>query len=327
MAINVSQSFHRTSANPVDDTLTLTKAQMLTVNDNLMPAKYLTVCQDDGFIYLYDKSATPNGTTGKFTKFEGGGSVDISKLYSTDDTAETALADSDYIPFYDASASGKRKSLWSNIKSVLKTYFDTLYSTVKTSESGASGGTTLSLVTTGEKYNNETNIQWYATSSTAASTTAKTATLSRGTFTLVAGAKVAVKFTYSNTASTPTLNIGSTGAKNIRYYSGDNVIASPTKWWKAGETVTFIYDGSQYLMQPSYSIGCSYTVQTKTLAANATSCTFTGLPTSGNYMISLYTSDPTRTYTGVSQPASGQATYYFTAVSTAMTLYLKIEEV
>ena len=73
--INVSQSFHRTSANAVDDTLTLTKAEMLAVNDNLMPSKYLTVCQDDGYIYLYDKSATPNGTTGKFTKFEGGSGV------------------------------------------------------------------------------------------------------------------------------------------------------------------------------------------------------------------------------------------------------------
>lgn len=73
MAINVSQAFHRTSANPVDESMALTKAQMLTVNDNLMPDKYLTVCQDDGFIYLYDKSATPSVTTGKFTKFEGGG--------------------------------------------------------------------------------------------------------------------------------------------------------------------------------------------------------------------------------------------------------------
>lgn len=73
MSINVSQSFHRTSANAVDDTLTLTKAQMLAVNDNLMPSKYLTICQEDGQIYLYDKSATPSVETGKFTKFEGGG--------------------------------------------------------------------------------------------------------------------------------------------------------------------------------------------------------------------------------------------------------------
>jgi len=75
MAINVSQAFHRTSANPVDESMALTKAQMLAVNDNLMPAYYLTICQDDGFIYLYDKTATPSGTTGKFTKFEGGGSA------------------------------------------------------------------------------------------------------------------------------------------------------------------------------------------------------------------------------------------------------------
>lgn len=79
MAINISQAFHRTSANPIDDTLALTKAEMLNVNDNLMPSKYLTVCQDDGQIYLYDKSATPSVETGKFVLFEagGGGSVPI----------------------------------------------------------------------------------------------------------------------------------------------------------------------------------------------------------------------------------------------------------
>lgn len=52
------------------------------------------------------------------------------KAYQTDDTAETTIADTDYVPFYDTSATAKRKSLWSNIKSVLKTYFDTLYATI-----------------------------------------------------------------------------------------------------------------------------------------------------------------------------------------------------
>ena len=73
MAIKVSQAFQRTSANAIDESLTLTKAQMLTVNDNLMPAYYFTICQDDGEIYLYDKSATASASTGKFKKFEGGG--------------------------------------------------------------------------------------------------------------------------------------------------------------------------------------------------------------------------------------------------------------
>lgn len=65
---------------------------------------------------------------------------DTSTCYQTGDTAETALADGDYIPFYDTSASGKRKSLWSNIKSVLKTYFDTLYSAKATSKGSATKG-------------------------------------------------------------------------------------------------------------------------------------------------------------------------------------------
>lgn len=73
MAINVSQAFHRTSANSIDDTLTLTKAQMLAVNDNLMPSFYFTIGQDDGFLYLYAKSNEVDVETGKFRKFEGGG--------------------------------------------------------------------------------------------------------------------------------------------------------------------------------------------------------------------------------------------------------------
>ena len=72
MAISVSQPFHRTSANPIDETMALTKAQMLLVNDNLMPQYYLTICQDDGAIYLYDKSATPSEECGKFHKLEAG---------------------------------------------------------------------------------------------------------------------------------------------------------------------------------------------------------------------------------------------------------------
>ena len=81
MSINVSQAFHRTSANPIDETLTLSKAEMLTVNDNLMPAYYFTVCQDDGALYLYDKSATASATTGKFKKYEGGGGGGVVEGY------------------------------------------------------------------------------------------------------------------------------------------------------------------------------------------------------------------------------------------------------
>ena len=96
MAINVSQPFHRTSANAVDDTLTLTKAEMKTVNDNLMPSKYLTVCQDDGLIYLYDKSNTVDSTTGKFRVFESGGGG-----HEIEDDSGTALTQRETMQFGD----------------------------------------------------------------------------------------------------------------------------------------------------------------------------------------------------------------------------------
>lgn len=79
MAINVSQPFHRTSAGPIDDSLNLSKAQMLAVNDNLMPSKWFTVCADDGQFYLYDKSNEPDEETGKFRLYQSG------KTYSSGD--------------------------------------------------------------------------------------------------------------------------------------------------------------------------------------------------------------------------------------------------
>ena len=55
---------------------------------------------------------------------------DISNCYQTTDTAETDIQDADYFPFYDTSATAKRKTLWSNIKAKLKAYFDTVYATL-----------------------------------------------------------------------------------------------------------------------------------------------------------------------------------------------------
>lgn len=40
--------------------------------------------------------------------------------YSPNDTAETDIANGDYFPFYDTSASGKRKTLWSTIVSAIR---------------------------------------------------------------------------------------------------------------------------------------------------------------------------------------------------------------
>ena len=89
----------------------------------------------------------------------------------------------------------------------------------------------------------------YATSGTAAGTAAKVATLSSGSITLKAGVTVAVRFTYANTAASPTLNVNGTGAKAI-YTQGVRYA-----YWSANQTVLFTYDGSYWRVasEPVYA--------------------------------------------------------------------------
>lgn len=88
------------------------------------------------------------------------------------------------------------------------------------------------------------NAPKYGTSSSSASTTAKTASTTNGDFNLHTGSVVRVKFTYTNTATTPTLNVDSTGAHNIKAYN----TTKPDVYWKAGDVVEFTYDGSNFIM-------------------------------------------------------------------------------
>ena len=82
----------------------------------------------------------------------------------------------------------------------------------------------------------------FGTCSTAAGTAAKTVTLTAGTFALETGARVLVKFTVTNTAASPTLNVGGTGAKAIQY-RGSAITAG---YLAANRTYEFVYDGTNY---------------------------------------------------------------------------------
>ena len=86
---------------------------------------------------------------------------------------------------------------------------------------------------------------WYGTSSTGATTQAKTVTCSG--FTLETGAIVCVTFTNANTYASAkiTLNVNSTGAKDV-YYNNAVTSSTNTLLWKAGETVIFVYSGSYF---------------------------------------------------------------------------------
>ena len=103
----------------------------------------------------------------------------------------------------------------------------------------ANGNLSVNVPWTDTTYTQEKLGQGYATCSTAAATAAKAATLSN--YNLVKGGVVPVKFENAVPASA-TLNVNSKGAKDI-YFKGAAITANIIQ---AGDTATFIYDGSKY---------------------------------------------------------------------------------
>lgn len=84
----------------------------------------------------------------------------------------------------------------------------------------------------------------YGTCSTGASTATKEVSITSGTFSLEAGARVTVNFTNANTASSPKLKVGSTTAKDIKH-NGTAIGSGETKDLLNG-VCDFIYDGSYW---------------------------------------------------------------------------------
>lgn len=80
----------------------------------------------------------------------------------------------------------------------------------------------------------------YGECSTAAATAAKTVSIPD--FSLAVGAKATIKFVNGNTATGPTLNISSTGAKSLRYKGA----AVPAGYITQNATIEVAYDGTYY---------------------------------------------------------------------------------
>ena len=87
----------------------------------------------------------------------------------------------------------------------------------------------------------------YGTCSTAAATAAKVVTLADFD-TLLTGVTIHVKFTYGNTAASPTLNVNSTGAKNIYAYGTTAPGTTAAASWAANSVVSLTYDGTAWRM-------------------------------------------------------------------------------
>lgn len=87
----------------------------------------------------------------------------------------------------------------------------------------------------------------YGTCSDSAGTVAKTVTCSDFDALLV-GVTIHVKFTNSNLAANPTLNVNGTGARRIYRYGTTSPSASVALSWFAGSVVSFTYDGDYWQM-------------------------------------------------------------------------------
>lgn len=115
----------------------------------------------------------------------------------------------------------------------------------------------------GINFNGEENVVHYTTCSTAAETVDKVVTLDN--FVLTTGAKLYIRFTVTNTAKSPTLNVNSTGAKPIQYRNA----AISAGYLAANRTYCFIYDGSSYELVGDINIDTNTKVtQTVTTANN-----------------------------------------------------------
>ncbi len=92
----------------------------------------------------------------------------------------------------------------------------------------------------GVNFNGTADITHFGTCSTAANTAAKVVSVAN--FKLVSGSIAIVKFTVTNTANNPTLNVNNTGAKNIRR----NGLAISPATLGANTVYQFVYDGTNY---------------------------------------------------------------------------------
>ena len=110
----------------------------------------------------------------------------------------------------------------------------------------------------GVQMDGSANVHHYGTCSTAAATAEKAVALTG--FVLATGAVIHVKFTVTNTAANPTLNVNATGAKPV-YYRGAAITAGTLA---ANRTYEFVYNGTQYELVGDVDTNTTYSLATAT---------------------------------------------------------------
>lgn len=194
-----------------------------------VPTKVSELSNDAGY------KTTDNNTTYELTK--SGSTI---KLVGSDGS-ETSVTDSNTtysLSSFGITATATELNYADGVTSNIQTQLNGKLSTSGTAAAATKLATARAI--DGVSFNGTAAIVHYGTCSTAAGTAAKTVSCTG--FTLTTGARITVKFTVTNTASNPTLNVNSTGAKAIRY-RGSAITAG---YLAANRVYTFIYDGTYY---------------------------------------------------------------------------------
>lgn len=155
----------------------------------------------------------------------------------------------------------------------------------------------------------------YGECTTAAATAAKTVNLTGdGTatipYTLMKGNTIHVKFTNTNTAASPTLDVNSTGAKAITKYGATAAGTTEITSWSAGAVVAFTYDGTRWIMNDYVEHGDLSFVETVT---NGIKISYTDSSVH-NYSVPILVSN---------QIANGLISPYYGSCSTAAATAIK----
>lgn len=122
----------------------------------------------------------------------------------------------------------------------------------------------------------QSQAKYFGTCATAAGTAAKVVSCTG--FSLLAGARIAVTFTYANTASSVSFNVNGTGAVTGVWMGSTS---SAANLWEAGETLILVYNGTNFVIIKPKSVQSADSA-TK-LASSRTISLAGGVTGSGNF--------------------------------------------
>ena len=166
----------------------------------------------------------------------------------------------------------------------------------------------------------------YGVCGTAAATAAKTVTLDR-TVALETGVVIYVKFTYINSVANPTLDVNTLGAKPIIRYGTTAAGTNGNTSWFAGNIVSLVYDGTNWVLVDWASKENTNTVpqvQCETAAATAAkggSCTNFSLATNSFVMVNLRYSNSSASAITMNINSTGAKPIYINGTASSATNY------